>query len=182
MAKTKSSWKTLSQKVTYKNRWYRIRTDQVIRPDGTPGEFSVLETRSDAVGIVAINNKKQICLIRQFRYPTGVWSWELPSGGTDNNLPLGAAKRELQEETGYRAKHWKKIGRLQSMNGVSSEWVTTYLATDLAFVGETKQAEEGIDSMRWCSFKEIDEDIRAGIITDTQTITQYTQARLYLGK
>jgi 8-oxo-dGTP pyrophosphatase MutT (NUDIX family) len=178
----KSSWKTLSQEVVYKNKWYQVRSDKVIRPDGTSGQFNVVETRCNAVAIVAMNAKKQICLIRQYRYATAVWSWELPSGGTDNQPSLQAAKRELQEETGYVAKIWKRVGRLQSMNGVSSEWVTTYLARDLKLVGNTKQSEEGIDKVRWCSFKEMDQLIRTGEITDTQTITEYTQARLYLAK
>ncbi len=178
----KSSWKTIAQKVVYKNPWYQVRSDAVIRPDGTPGQFNVVETRSDAVAVVALNSKKQICLIRQYRYATSVWSWELPSGGTDNEQPLKAAKRELQEETGYSAKTWKKVGRLQSMNGVSSEWVTTFIAQDLIFIGNTKQSEEGIDKIRWCSFREMDALIRSGEITDTQTITEYTQAKLYLTK
>ncbi len=174
-------WKTLKSTVVYENPWIVVHEDTVIRPDGTKGMYSVVDTvGSAAVFIVALTDHEQILLIGQFRYPTAMYSWELPGGGTGGKDPLEAAKLELQEETGYVAKEWQKIGTLQSMNGISSEIEHVFIAQGLTKTSEHKQAEEGITASKLVSIREALRMISSGDINDAQTIAALSIALLYL--
>src|SRR3989338_2813835 len=103
----KNTWQTLGSHTVYKNKWIRVREDKVIKPNGRRGIYGVVES-PPSVYIVALSNKKEIypvpsrirrgvqysaerCgiyLIKQYRYPTKVWSWEIPSGGSDGQPPM----------------------------------------------------------------------------------------------
>jgi 8-oxo-dGTP pyrophosphatase MutT (NUDIX family) len=129
---TDNPWKTLSTEVKYRNPWFSVREDQVIRPDGKPGIYGVVETRI-ATGVVALTPLYEVYLVGQFRYPTNMYSWEIPEGGTDGNEePLAAARRELQEETGLTAARWSPLGHeLHMSNCISSERAFLFLAQEL---------------------------------------------------
>ena len=102
-----NSWKTLSSRTAYENAWLRVREDQVIRPDGQPGIYGVVEIRP-SVGIVALNDRDEIVLVGQWRYTVNHYSWEIPRGGSraDEVDIQCAAERELAEEAGVIAALW----------------------------------------------------------------------------
>ncbi len=76
--------------------------------------------------------KNRILLVRQYRLPAGKFLWELPAGKVDEGEnALQAARRELIEETGYRAKKWTKLASFFVSPGYVQERMTIYLAEDL---------------------------------------------------
>src|SRR4051812_30607679 len=87
-------WETTSSRVAYKNNWVRVREDEVIRPDGTPGLYGVIEIRP-SVGVVAMNHLDEVVLVGQWRYPLNRYSWEIPRGGSQPGETdmLAAAQR-----------------------------------------------------------------------------------------
>ena len=108
--RTENPWKTLESRLVYSNPWISVREDQVIRPDGQNGIYSVVETRI-ATGVVALTPERDVYLVGQYRYPTEMYSWEIIQGGADEDEePLAACKRELQEEAGLIAKDWTPLG------------------------------------------------------------------------
>src|SRR4051812_33907197 len=111
-------WKKLSSKIVYKNPWFQIRKDKVIRPDGQKGTYDVVETHGDSVFVVAFNAREEILFIKLHRYPLGADSLEIPGGNSEGEALPKAAKRELWEETGYKAKTWKRVGTWHPMNGI----------------------------------------------------------------
>jgi len=125
-------WKTLGSRIVYDNPWIRVREDQVIRPDGGEGIYGVMETRI-ATGVVPLDSDGCIYLVGQYRYPTKVYSWEIPEGGTDpGEDPLTAIQRELKEETGLTARKWTPLGgEFHLSNCISSEIGFVFLAEDL---------------------------------------------------
>lgn len=165
----KSPWKTLSSKIAYTNPYYHIRRDRVIKPDGSKGFYDVI-VRNPSVYIAALNEKQEVCFIHLFRYTTEQFSLEIPAGNTDGEKPLVAAKRELLEETGMKAKTWKNLGSFQMANGISNQMATIFLAKDLTRTKQNKQKEEGIDRMQFISMKQIFVMIQNGKITDLETI------------
>jgi 8-oxo-dGTP pyrophosphatase MutT (NUDIX family) len=179
----KNPWKTISSKIAYKNDYYQIREDQVIRPTGEPGSYQVVETPGSVI-VIALDDEGKFPLIGQFRYPTGTYSLELPAGGRESNSrdPLLDAKRELLEETGISAREWSEVARSFPFNGISSEEMVTFIARDLKTVAATGHEEEGILEVKQVNFEEALDMIRFGQITDGQTITALTQAAIYLGK
>src|SRR5580693_1650129 len=94
-------WKTIGSREVYANPWIRVREDQVIRPDGKPGIYGVVEFRSYAIGVVPVTPEGETFLVGQWRYPLSLYSWEIPEGGGAFDRPmLESAKKELREETG----------------------------------------------------------------------------------
>ena len=127
----KNPWKTLSTKLIYKNKWIRLREDQVITPTGIKGIYSVVET-FPALGIVPLTEDLETYLVGQYRYTLNKYSWEIPEGGGNpGESHLESAKRELLEETGLKAKKWKYLESLYTSNSVTNEIAYIFLAEKL---------------------------------------------------
>ena len=176
---SESSWKTLSSTVVHRNRWFTVRQDVVTRPDGERGEYNVVE-RPDSVFIVPLDEAGRVRLIGLHRYPTGVYSLEIPAGGGDGQDPFVAAKRELREETGLVAEEWLLLGRIQCANAVQNGFGHVFLATGLTETDEHEQEAEGITEQRWVPLPRALEMVLAGEITDSQSITALSLAALHL--
>lgn len=173
-------WQKLSTKIVYENPWIRVREDSVIKPGGSEGIYSVVETR-DSVVIVALNEKSEVYLIRSFSYPVSSWSWGLPGGGGDDEEPELAAKRELVEETGISANKWTFLGRTRVCSGLMTERMVVFLAQDLT-QGARRDADDVslIDQGKFVSFDEIDTMIANNEIDDAQTVTGLYLAQRWL--
>lgn len=122
--------RAVSSRIAYRNKWIRVREDQTIRKGDVEGLYGVVES-SDSIIVCAVNDRCELCVIYAYNYPTDVWSWQLPTGGGENQPPLEAAKRELQEETGYVATDYESLGNLIVWHGISSERMEVVLATGL---------------------------------------------------
>ena len=124
-------WKRLSTKIVYKNQWLQLREDTVIRPDGKKGKYGIVE-RPPVNFIIALDHKESIFFIKEYRYPIKKTILQLPAGTTDKNKsPLTSAKQELFEETGLKAKNWKKIGKFYIGPGHESISANVFLATGI---------------------------------------------------
>jgi ADP-ribose pyrophosphatase len=101
-------------------------------------EFATRNTRSPAVGIVAITDDECVVLVEQYRAPVERNVIELPAGlsgdapGAEGESLLEAAKRELREETGYDAAHWTELGHYYSSPGLTDESIMLFLAEGLS--------------------------------------------------
>ena len=128
---TKNPWTVVATKHVYENDWISVREDAVIRPDGERGIYGVVHFKNIAIGVLAIEDDF-VYLVGQYRYPLEQYSWEIPEGGCGaGEDPLGAAQRELEEETGLRARHWRKLGESYLSNSVSDELAIWFVATGL---------------------------------------------------
>jgi 8-oxo-dGTP pyrophosphatase MutT (NUDIX family) len=128
---TKNPWEVVATKRVYENDWISVREDAVIRPDGERGIYGVVHFKNIAIGVLAVEDD-DVYLVGQYRYPLEQYSWEIPEGGCgEGEDPLGAARRELEEETGLRATHWRKLGESYLSNSVSDELAIWFVATGL---------------------------------------------------
>ena len=126
--------------------------------------------------MLAMDDKNRILLVRQYRLPADKYLWELPAGKLDQGeKPLDAAKRELAEETGYKAKKWRKLASYFPSPGFVQEKMTLFLATELTAGDATPMDDERIET-RWFKRKEVHQTIRDGKIEDGKTIIGYYRA------
>jgi ADP-ribose pyrophosphatase len=130
---------------------------------------SVVRHAGSAV-MMAVDEKNRVLLVRQYRLPAGKYLWELPAGRLDpGEKPLQAARRELIEETGYRARQWTRLASFWASPGYVQERMTIYLATDLTAGEATPMDDERIET-RWFTRKEVAKMIQSGKIEDAKTM------------
>lgn len=147
-----------------------MREDQVLRPDGSPGIYGVIEAKV-ATGVVALTPEREIYLVGQYRYPTQCYSWEIIEGGAEpGEPPLSAVQRELQEEAGLAARQWEQLGGVIHLsNCFSAEVAYLFTATELSEVPRNPDVTEILE-VRKVSFAEALRMVDAGEITDALTV------------
>jgi len=164
--------KLISSVQKYKNDLFSVSEEHVVDPSGFEIRRAIVHHNGSAV-MMAVDDRKRILLVRQYRLPARSYLWELPAGRLDKGeTPLRAAKRELVEETGYRAKTWKKLVTFYPSPGYVAEVMTIFLATDLT-EGQAQPMEDERIETRWFTSKEIEQGIRSGKIVDAKTMIGY---------
>jgi ADP-ribose pyrophosphatase len=164
--------KIISSVERLKNKLFTVSEDHAVDPSGFEIKRFIVHHRGSAV-MMPVDDRKRILLVRQYRLPAQRLLWELPAGSVDpGEKPLQTAKRELREETGYRAKKWKKLVSFFPSPGFLTEKMTIYLATDLTAGEATPMGDERIET-RWFTAKEIKAAIDGGEILDAKTMLGY---------
>ena len=166
-----------SSREVYRCRLFHVTEDEASDPKtGFAIKRSVVRHAGSAV-IMAVDKKKRILLVRQYRLPAEKYIWELPAGKPDpGEKPLQAAKRELAEETGYKARRWKKLASYWVSPGYVQERMTVFLATGLTAGEATPMDDERIEA-RWFTRKEVQERIASGKIDDAKTMLGFLMWR-----
>ncbi len=161
--------KLISSKELIETPIFRVTFDHAEDPGGFEIKRAIVQHGGSAV-MMPVDEKGRILLVRQYRLPARQYLWELPAGRVDaGETVLQAAKRELVEETGYRAKKWKKIAEFFPSPGFLAEKMTIFLATELA-AGEAKPMEDERIETRWFKRRELQEWVQAGKIKDAKTM------------
>ena len=147
-------WPVVASAEQYRGKIISVRTDTVRVPEGTTAEREVVE-HPGAVGIVALDDDDRVLMIRQYRHPVGRELWELPAGLRDvaGEPTAQTGRRELLEETGYRARDWHVLADYFSSPGIITERLRVFLArgleevpaADRDFVPENEEAHLVLD-------------------------------------
>lgn len=176
-------WKTVSSRLVYQNDWMRVREDQVIRPDGQPGIYGVMEPTRVATGVVALTAANEVVLVGQYRYTLDCYSWEIVEGGAEPaEAPLAGAQRELAEEAGLAASEWSPLGgRIQLSNSITSEVGYLFLARGLREVPSSPEPTEVLRVER-VPFADALARVDAGEIQDAMSIMGLLRAARQLSE
>jgi ADP-ribose diphosphatase len=171
--------KITSSKEVYRCSLFQVTEDRAVdRKTAFKIKRSVVRHAGSAV-MMAVDERKRILLVRQYRLPADKYLWELPAGKLDpGEKPLQAAKRELAEETGYQARTWKNLSSFWVSPGYVQEKMTIFLATDLTAGEATPMDDERIEA-RWFTSREVERMIRARKIEDAKTMIGYFMWRTH---
>jgi 8-oxo-dGTP pyrophosphatase MutT (NUDIX family) len=174
-----SPWRTVGAREVYRNPWLRVTEYSVVRPDGRPGIYGVVDP-GDNVTVVALDTDRRVWLVGEFRYPTQRFDWLVPSGKIEpEEAPEAAARRELAEETGLRAAEWTLLGVYELSNGVSTQVSYLYLARGLEQGAARPEGTERFQ-FRQIPLEEAYAQCRSGELRDAPSALAIWRAREHL--
>jgi ADP-ribose pyrophosphatase len=165
----------LSSQVVYDGPLFRVLQDRLIEPGGKEVIRDVIRHNGSAV-ILAVDNSKDkkdpwIVMERQYRHAAREFLWELPAGKLDGGEePLTGAQRELEEETGYRAKKWTELVEYFASPGFLGESMKVFLAEGLV-AGDARPEEDELIELRLVRLSEVLKMIEKGGIKDGKTLS-----------
>lgn len=167
-----SKMKLVSSKELLRTPIFWVTEDDAVDPGGFEIKRAIVQHEGSAV-MMPVDEKGRILLVQQYRLPARQYLWELPAGRLDpGETPLKAAKRELEEETGLKAKKWTKLAFFYPSPGYVAETMTIFVAEDLQ-QGEAKPMEDERIEVRWLKPAELDAMIREGKIQDGKTMIAF---------
>jgi ADP-ribose diphosphatase len=172
-SKNKAKARLVSSRSVYRGPVFSVTTDHVIEPGGIKVRRDLIH-HSGSVVVLAVDDSTtipRVLLERQYRHAANDYLWELPAGRIDpGENELKAAKRELIEETGYRADHWRRILKFYASPGFVAETMAVYMATGLR-KGEAEPEEDEIIHQRMVPLPTVVKMVLKGTIRDAKTIS-----------
>lgn len=161
--------KMLKSERVFDGQLLKVRKDQVILPNGKEAVREWIE-HPGAAAIVPVLSDGRIVMVKQYRYPMGKVTLEIPAGKLDpNETPIDCAIRELKEETGYTAHKIEHITTIGTAMAFSNEVIHLYIAENLDAGKQCPDEDEFINAAVFTR-KEIDQMVQSGQIDDAKTI------------
>jgi ADP-ribose pyrophosphatase len=166
---TPEAWPVVSSSEQFHGRLVTVRADKVRMPGSNVAEREVV-LHPGAVAILALDDAGQVLLIRQYRHPVSRLLWEIPAGLRDvaGESLWNAARRELLEEAGYRARDWRVLADYYSSPGFTTERLRIFLARELEFVpaGERDFVPQDEEAQLVPAWLPLDEAVRKVLAGD----------------
>ncbi|HXM67269.1 MAG TPA: NUDIX hydrolase [Candidatus Acidoferrum sp.] len=165
--------RVISSRVVYRGPVFWVTTDEVEEPGGIRARRDVIH-HTGSVVVLAVDESRsepRVLLERQYRHAAQDYLWELPAGRIDpGEKPLPAAKRELIEETGYTAAHWRRILHFYASPGFVAETMTVFLATGLR-AGVAQPEDDEVIHLRLVPLSTAVSMALSGKVRDAKTIS-----------
>lgn len=171
----------IKQRLFYQGRKFNFDVNRLRLPNGSEGDWECIRHPGGALA-VPVTPEGKLVLLRQYRFAAAGRLLEFPAGTIEpNEDPAETIKREIEEETGYRAHKWKKLGQFFLAPGYSDEIIYAFLAQDLEPL-EKPPAQDDDEDMETVLFtpQELEEAILAGEPVDAKSISSFFLARPFL--
>ncbi|MGA2754103.1 MAG: NUDIX hydrolase [Terracidiphilus sp.] len=164
---------TLSSREVYRNRWMRVREDEILRSNGQKGIYGVVEKHDGAI-ILPIEDGR-VWLVEQFRYTIQERALELPQGTWEREIedPEELARGELQEELGLKAAQMIQLGTLWIAYGFVHQREHVFLASSLTPAEKNPDAEEHDLAVHSVPIPEFERMMLDGTIRDECTVAAW---------
>jgi ADP-ribose pyrophosphatase len=160
-------WKRKKREYLYKAKTpdeISVAVDRIALPTGSEFDYVHVDCPYEVVYVVGINERREILLLRQFRYLIDGWIWEVPAGSPNANESLEeGAKREFEEESGFQAGKIEKVGSFYSSVGLTNQYCHVFLASDIRESSQSLEETELI-TVSWVSLAKAMEMVEKGEI------------------
>jgi ADP-ribose pyrophosphatase len=171
----------LQQRLFYKGRRFDYEVNRLRLPNGVEGDWECIRHPGGALA-VPVTPEGKLVLVRQYRFTVQGRLLEFPAGTVESHEdPAKTIKREIEEETGYRAGSWRWLGKFPLAPGYSDEYIYAFLAQDLQKLATPPQQDEDEDiEVILMNPQELEEAILAGEAIDAKSIASFFLARPFL--
>lgn len=169
----------IDSKTCFQGKIMDVRKDRIRFDNGVEADREVVVKHHEATAIIALDEQEKLLMVEQYRYGTGQVMLEIPAGLVDPGEDYEVcARRELEEETGYRAGRLVRMFDYYATPGYCSEKIVLYFATDLVKTQQHLDVDEFLSVQRY-SLDEAIRKIEQGEITDGKTIAAIFAAQVY---
>ena len=171
----------LEQRLFYKGRKFDYEVVKLRLPNGIEGHWECVRHPGGALAVPVTADGKFV-LVKQYRFTVKGRLLEFPAGTVESHEdPAETIKREIEEETGYRASKWQSLGKFILAPGYSDEYIYAYLAQDLEKLENPPQQDDDEDiEVVLMSEEELEAAILAGEPIDAKSISSFYMARAIL--
>ncbi|MBW1597259.1 NUDIX domain-containing protein [Streptomyces sp. JJ38] len=174
------TWAMTGREILHQGQFVKkVLRDTVVQPDGATGIYEHIEV-SDGVRVVALDEQRRVLMVEDDFYLQRRRCLLLPGGGADGQEPLDAAKRELAEETGYKAESWSLLSVVDPLPAITAARTYLFLATGLRPGTERRDSTEINMATGWWDLASVIDAVRAGRVTEACSATALLLAALEL--
>lgn len=183
MSLEKESPTYLQQHLFYRGRKFNFDVNTLRLPNGVQGNWECIRHPGGALA-VPITKAGKLVLVKQYRFAVEKRIFEFPAGTLEVNEEASVTiEREIEEETGYRAKTWNFLGKFPLAPGYSDEYIYSFLAQDLEKLEHPPKQDEDEDiEVVLMSFDEFEKAILSGAVIDAKSIASFLMAKLFLAQ
>lgn len=169
-------WRDAGSETIFESPWIRLTRHDATAPTGLQADYVVMRPRNLAVGVLPIHDDGTVTLVGQQRFALMNHSWEMPEGGAPfDEEPMEGARRELAEEAGLEAAHWREALKVEMSNSVTDERAISWLAWGLSPVPAAPDPTEVIRVAR-VPFGDLLREIGRGAVRDMFTVATALRA------
>lgn len=164
-------WTVHGERVVYDSPWVRLALTDVEIPGGERFEHHVVRMPAEAAGTVVHDPERGILLLWRHRFATDTWGWEVPAGRIDEGEGReDAARREVEEETGWRPGPLRHLVTYFPHNGSSDATFHLFAADGAAHLGDPTDPSES-ERVEWVTLASVRAELRAGRVGDGLSLT-----------
>ena len=164
------AWRNDGEETLFQNPWLRLTRHPATAPTGAAADYVVMRPTNVGTGVLPIHDDGTVTLVGQQRFALANYSWEMPEGGAPlDEDPFDGVRRELAEEAGLEAEHWRPALTMELSNSITDEIARTWLAWGLSPVPTAPDPTEAITVAR-VPFVDLLEEIGRGTVRDAMTV------------
>lgn len=163
-------WVSHGESVMIDTPWMRVTRHPAVAPTGMAADYVVMRPKNVGTGVLPLHDDGTVVLVGQHRFTLMRYSWEMPEGGAPmDEDPFDAVRRELAEEAGLRADHWRAALDMDLSNSITDERAMTWVAWGLSPVPVDPDPTEVIVAVR-VPFRDLLAEIERGAVRDSMTV------------
>lgn len=169
-------WRSLGDSVLIDTPWMRVTRHPAIAPTGAQADYMVVRPKNVGTGVLPLHDDGTVSLVGQHRFALMRYSWEMPEGGApEGEDPFEAVKRELAEEAGLTAQHWRSALDVDLSNSITDERAMAWVAWGLSETEMAPDETEVFLSAR-VPFRELMAEVLRGAVRDGLTVATVWRA------